>query len=159
MRDVVDGVLDPDDGKTAVIVRALPAKHYAFDVKSVRILDIEVMTIMAKGTATRIVENELKACGYRVNNVENPFEALEYIVRTKPDMIVASSLLTGLSGVDLACAMKAMPATRDIPFVLFTSYDREHSSLAPLPDGVSVVRKGKMFSEDLAEAILASGLA
>jgi len=158
MRDVVEGVLDPDDKKTAEIVRALPAKRVSFDVKDVRVLDIEVMTIMPKGTTTKIVEKELKACGYRINNVENPFEALEYIVRTKPDMIVASGVLPGLSGVDLACALTAMPVTCDIPFVLFTSNDKNHSSLAPLPENVSVVRKGNMFSEDLAEALLSSGL-
>jgi len=158
MRDVVEGVLDPDDKKTAEIVRALPAKRVSFDVKDVRVLDIEVMTIMPKGTTTKIVEKELKACGYRINNVENPFEALEYIVRTKPDMIVASGVLPGLSGVDLACALTAMPVTRDIPFVLFTSNDKNHSSLLPLPEAVSIVRKGSMFSEDLAEALLSSGL-
>lgn len=107
---------------------------------------------------TKIVEKELKARGYRVNNVENPFEALEYAVRTKPDMIIASSVLSGLSGVDLACALMSMPVTRDIPFILFTSFDRAHASLAALPEKVSIVGKGNMFSEDLAEALLASGL-
>jgi len=158
MRDVIDGVLDPDDATTADIVRALPAKRSAFDLESAKVLDIEVMTVMAKGTATKIVEQELKACGYRVNNVEDPFEALQYAVRTKPDMIIAAGVLPGLSGVDLACALTGMPTTGDIPVILFTSYDKEHSSLVALPKNVSIVRKGNMFSEDLAEALLASGL-
>jgi len=158
MRDVMDGVFEPDDPKTSEIVRALPAKRSAFDISSAKVLDIEVMTVMPKGMTTKIVENELKACGYRVNNVENPFEALQLTVRTKPDMIVTSGILPGLSGVDLACALKAMPATCDIPVLLFTSYDAEHASLVALPDTVSLVRKGNMFSEDLAEALLASGL-
>ena len=47
MRDVIDGALDPDDVNTADIVRALPAKRAAFELRSVKVLDIEVMTIMA----------------------------------------------------------------------------------------------------------------
>ena len=158
MRDVIEGVLDPDDDTTAEIVRALPAKRSPFDLDSVKVLDIEVMTVMPKGMATKIVEQELKACGYRVNNVESPFEALEYVVRTKPDLIVVAGVLVGLSGIDLACALTAMPLTGDIPIFLFTSFDKEHSSLVALPKNVSIVRKGNMFSEDLAEALLASGL-
>ena len=158
MRDVIDGVLDPDDARTAEIVRALPAKRATFDLENVKVLDIEVMTVMPKGMTTKIVEKELKAFGYRVNNVENPFVALEYAVRTKPDMIIAAGVLTGLTGVDLACAVKAMPVTAAIPFILFTSYDKDHDSLAALPTKVSIVRKGNMFSEDLAEALLVSGL-
>jgi CheY-like chemotaxis protein/HPt (histidine-containing phosphotransfer) domain-containing protein len=158
MRDVIEGQLGADDPKTAEIVRALPVKSAGFDVDNIQVLDIEVMTVMPKGTATSIVEKELRACGYRVSNVEDPIQALEYAVRTKPDMVMASGLLPGLTGVDLACAFHAMPVTKGIPVVLFTSYDREHKSLEGLPADVPIVKKGGSFSEDLADALFESGL-
>ena len=123
-----------------------------------QVLDVEVMTVMPKGTATTIVEKELRACGYRVSNVEDPIQALVYAVRTKPDMVMASGVLPGLSGVDLACAFNAMPVTKDIPVVLFTSFDRGHKSLVALPEAVPIVKKGGTFSEDLANALFDSGL-
>jgi len=70
MRDVIDGVLGADDPNTAEIVRALPVKRAGFDAEAIEVLEIEVMTVMPKGTATTIVEKELRACGYRVSNVE-----------------------------------------------------------------------------------------
>ncbi len=158
MRDVVDGVLGADDPRTAEIVRELPAKRADFDMEGIHPLDIEVMTVMPKGTATTIVERELKACGYRVVNLESPFEAIEYAVRTKPDMVMFAGVLTGLSGVDLACAFKAMPVTSGIPVTLFTSFSREHSSLQMLKEDVPIIRKGTSFSEDLADALFACGL-
>ena len=158
MRDVLDGVFQPDDPKTAEIVRALPAKKSGFDVNSVQAMDVEVMTVMPRGTATTIVEKELRACGYRVSNVEDPVQALEYAVRTKPDMVIAAGVLPGFSGIDLACAFRAMPVTKAIPVVLFTSFSRDHNSLKDLPDDVPVVKKGSSFSEDLANALFETGL-
>ena len=158
MRDVVDGVFAPDDKRTAEIVRELPAKRAGFDVDSVQVLDVEVMTVMPRGTATTIVEKELRACGYRVSNVEDPIQALEYAVRTRPDMVMASGVLPGLTGVDLACAFRAMPITKGIPVVLFTSFGREHASLSGLPAEVPIVKKGGSFSEDLANALFETGL-
>jgi CheY-like chemotaxis protein len=158
MRDVIEGQLGADDPRTAEIVRALPAKQTGFDVDNIQVLEVEVMMVMPKGTATTIVEKELRACGYRVSNVEDPIQALEYAVRTKPDMVMASGVLPGLTGVDLACAFLAMPVTKGIPVVLFTSYDREHKSLKGLPADVPIVKKGGSFSDDLADALFASGL-
>jgi HPt (histidine-containing phosphotransfer) domain-containing protein len=158
MRDVVDGVFGADDPKTSEIVRSLPMRSHGFDVDSVQSLDVEVMTVMAKGMATSIVEKELRACGYRISNVEDPIQALDYAVRTKPDMVMASGVLTGLSGVDLACAFRAMPTTQGIPVVLYTSFGRDHASLAALPDDVPIVKKGASFSDDLANALISTGL-
>jgi len=158
MRDVVEGTLGADDPNTAEIVRALPIKSDGFDVEGVKALSVEVMTIMPRGTATTIVERELRACGYRVSNVEEPIQALEYALRTKPDMVMASGVLPGLTGVDLACAFRAMPVTKDIPVILFTSFGRDHPSLKALPADVPIVKKGGSFSEDLANALFETGL-
>ena len=158
MRDVIDGVLGADDPNTSEIVRALPVKRAGFDAEAIEVLEIEVMTVMPKGTATTIVEKELRACGYRVSNVEQPIQALEYAVRTKPDMVMASGVLPGLTGVDLACAFRAMPVTKSIPVVLFTSFSRDHKSLSGLPEDVPIVKKGGTFSDDLANALIVSGL-
>jgi HPt (histidine-containing phosphotransfer) domain-containing protein len=156
--DLVDGVYGGDDPRTAEIVRALPVRSGEFEVDPDQKLDIEVMTVMPKGTATSIIEKELKACGYRVINVENPFDAIEYAVRTKPDLVMVSGVLTGLSGVDLANAFSAMPVSAGIAVVLYSSYSREHSSLRELPEKVPLVRKGQTFTEDLTEALFACGL-
>ena len=158
MRDSLDGTLGADDPNTAEIVRALPAKRGGFDVDSVQVLDIEIMTVMPKGMATTLVEKELRECGYRVSNVEDPIQALEYALRTKPDMIMASGLLPNLSGVDLACALRAMPVTQGIPVVLFTSSGRGDKRLTGLPADVPIVQKGSSFSDDLANALIETGL-
>jgi HPt (histidine-containing phosphotransfer) domain-containing protein/CheY-like chemotaxis protein len=157
MRDVVDGVFQPDDPNTADIVRTLPDKTH-FDVAEVTKTDVEVMLVSPKDTASHFVERELRACGYRVVNEPSSFGVFEHVVRTRPDMIIATAVMEGLSGIDLACALAAMPATRTIPFALLTSFEDSDTALRELSPTIPVIHKGASFSDDLAEALDRCGI-
>jgi CheY-like chemotaxis protein len=134
------------------MVRALPRKP-AFEVRDVTISEIEVMLVMPQRSAARVVERELAACGYRVSTVLQPFEALQLIVATKPDMIITGMVMPGLSGVDLACAVSAMPSTRHIPVALLTGLEPNHPDLAALPMNAGLIRRGPQFGDDLAHVL------
>jgi hypothetical protein len=73
-------------------------------------------------------------------------------------MVIASMELGVLSGVDLGCALAAMPAAQGIPYALFTSYSWGHAKLAGLPPRASVIRKGPQFGDDLAETLARFGI-
>jgi hypothetical protein len=133
-------------------VRQLPARK-TFDIGDITQLNIEVLLVNPQRAMARFVERELQACGYRVTNVKTSFEALQLAVRTKPDMIICSALLDEISGIDLACAMAAMPVTQKIPFAVLTSFGWGHSSLDSLPMRCAIIRKGPHFGDDLAEAL------
>jgi CheY-like chemotaxis protein len=156
MREALLGRLD--GVSEAEVVRTLPAKAN-FDVAEVVKQDVEVLLAMPRGAATRIIEREFQACGYRVVTVPTPFAAIEMAVRTSPDLIVASAVMEDLSGVDLACALNAMPVSQDLPFILLTSLNTDDAIFSALPSGVPLVRKGDKFADDLAEALAALGIA
>jgi CheY-like chemotaxis protein len=138
----------------AKLVRALPARHVGnFNPADITATNVEIMMVIPDKAMSRIVERELHACGYRVTNVRSPFQAIETIIRTKPDMVIVSAVLNELSGVDVAAALTAMPSTRDLPVAILTSYSWGHPSLADLPTRVPVIRKGANFGDDLAEAL------
>lgn len=136
----------------AEVARSLPAKR-SFDINDIELRDIEIMLVEPQRATARIVERELAACGYRVTTVRSSFEAFEFAVRMAPDMIIASATVDALSGIDLACGLAAMPATRTIPFAVLTSYGWGHKALQPLPARVAIIRKGAGFGDDLAEAL------
>jgi len=145
------------DGEVAIadlsaVVRQLPARK-TFDIGDIVLLDIEVLLVNPQRTAARFVERELQACGYRVVNARSSFEAIALAVRGKPDMIICSAVLDELTGVDLACAFSAMPATERIPFALLTSFEWGHASLERLPSRCAILRVGTHFGDDLAEAL------
>lgn len=136
------------------MVRALPAKRTAdIDFGPIEKKNIEVLLVVPEKAMSRIVERELAACGYRTSVVRDPFGALETVVHTKPDMVVASMELGMLTGVDLGCALAAMPVTQGIPFAVLTSYSWGHPKLVGLPPRAALIRKGPQFGDDLAESL------
>ncbi|MCA1909761.1 MAG: response regulator [Magnetospirillum sp.] len=142
------------DVDVPAVMRSLPAKRSAdIDFGPIEQKNVEVLLVVPEKAMARIVERELAACGYRTSVVRNPFEALETAVHTRPDMVVASMELGILTGVDLGCALAAMPVTQGIPFAVLTSYSWGHPKLAGLPPRAALIRKGAQFGDDLAESL------
>ena len=152
LSDVLDGTIERD-ANPAIVVRSLPARPSAFDISTIEVRDVEVMLVMLHGAQTHFIEREMQACGYRVTIVTSTFTALEQAVLTKPDMVVISAVMPGLSGVDLTVALSAMPETRNTPVALITSLDPDDDALSQVPDRVPVIHKGDRFGDDLAEAL------
>ncbi|NIA71921.1 response regulator [Pelagibius litoralis] len=153
--DRINSLLDGetvDAEAISAVLRELPQQS-AFNVEDVVITDKSVTVIIPQRTAAKVVGRELAACGYRVSSVTNPIEALELILETKPDLVITSQVMPRLSGVDLACALSAMPATRTIPIALLTSLDPDHPDLKALPMNVGLIRRGAQFGDDLADVL------
>ena len=144
----------PSASETASkIVRALPARCGGFDPSTITKLDIEVLLVMPKSTATHYVQRELHACGYRVTTLTSPFSAFEFIVRTKPDLVIINLTMEAISGVDLANAIRTMDVTCDTPVALLTAMERSANDFKTLHPDVPVIRKGNDFGDDLAVAL------
>ncbi|MBI5165838.1 MAG: response regulator [Magnetospirillum sp.] len=136
------------------VVRALPARRTAdIDFGSIEKKNVEILLAIPEKAMARIVERELAACGYRTSTVRDAFEAIEMVVRTRPDMVIGAMELGVLSGVDLGCALAAMPPTQGVPYAVLTSYELGHAKLKGLPPRAALVRKGAKFGDDLAETL------
>lgn len=155
--DKLQGVLEgdlADVGDTPQLVRELPASQFAdIDFGDITQKNIEVLLIIPEKSLSRIVHKELAECGYRISNARSSFEGFKIALQTKPDMVIASMELSGMKGVDLACAFAAMQPTHAMPFALLTSYNWGHAALDRLPPRCALLRKGKTFGSDLAESL------
>lgn len=157
MAECLDAFVNDREIDISAMVRRLPLKG-GFDIGDVTVADIEVMLVMEPGTATRIVTRELLECGYRMVNVASTLDALHLIPSMRPDAVICSRVMPHLTGVDLACALKAMPSTRNIPVALLASVDRDDKKIADLPDEVPVLRKGENFADDVAKVFVSLGI-
>jgi CheY-like chemotaxis protein len=155
---VCDGEI-PDQTDAVQVVRTLPRKRrFDVDFGSIEQKNIEVLMVIPEKAMSRIVERELAACGYHVSNVHNPFQAIEMVVRTKPDMVITAMELDQLSGVDLACALSNMAPTQHIPCAVLTSYEWGHPKLRGLPPRAAIIHKGPRFGDDLADTFAKFGI-
>lgn len=153
--DKISSILDGEElppEEIATVIRNLPHKS-TFDVADVSVTDKEVILIMPQRTAAKVVERELAACGYRVTTVLDPVEAFQIVVETKPDLVITTAVMPRLSGIDIACALSAMPVTKNIPVAVLTSLEPEHPDLKPLPIAVGLIRRGDQFGSDLADTL------
>lgn len=155
LSECLDAWVNEREVDVSQLMRQLPAKG-VFEVEDVTVTDIEVMLVMEPGTATKIVTRELVECGYRIVNVATTMDAIQLVPVMRPDMVIVSRVMPELSGVDLACALKAMPATRDIPVAMIASVDREE--IADLPKDVPILRKGGRFGDDVADVFVELGI-
>lgn len=153
LEDIVEGNI-PLSTDASELVRKLPAKvKFQADDITIEVRNIEVLLVMLHGTATRFVEREMQECGYRVATITNTFEAIPTIIHTKPNMVIISAMMPELEGIDLAVALSAMPATRNIPTALITSLDADDDHLKLIPQSVPIINKGPSFGDDLADAM------
>jgi len=157
LSDCLDAFVNNREVDVSTMVRSLPMKG-GFEIGDVSVTDIEVMLVMEPGTATRIVTRELLECGYRMVNVASTLDALHLIPSMKPDAVICSRHMPDLTGVDLACALRAMPTTHNIPVALIASVDRDRSEIEGLPGDVPLLRKGGNFADDVASVFVELGI-
>ena len=152
LHDIVDN--DRTEADIRTFSRSLPVRT-PIDMDNIVQVDVEIMMVEPNKTVANLVCRELRAYGYPVTTSRGSIDALTYAIRTKPDMIIASAELDEISGIDLACAMGAMPLTRKIPFALLPSRDRDrdHYARRELPEASAVIKKGGKFGDDLADAL------
>ena len=142
----------PPDGEADRVIEGLP-RAKTFELSEVTRQEVDVVLVMENGTQSRLVRREFEACGYSVVQIGHTIEALDYIHRTRPDLVVTSPLMPGLTGVELLITLKALPAMRAIPCALLTSLADDDPALQSLPAGVPLIHKGRRFSDDFAQAL------
>ncbi len=149
---LVERFEQPDLAETNRILRSLPVR-YIFEVKDVEVRNVEVMLVTPSKVVARKVSMELAACGFRPIRVQDPIESISLAVRMPPDMLIASMVMDGLSGLDLIRGLQAISVTRKVPMALLTSLDLDNIVLREIPQGVGLIRLGPDFSEDVASVI------
>ncbi|PCJ98088.1 MAG: hypothetical protein COA45_08015 [Zetaproteobacteria bacterium] len=140
-------------GESADIVRSLPSKFILDDiVKSKRI--VEALSIMPKSLQQRLINQEIRECGFRISNISSSIMAIDMAVHTRPDLIVISALIDEIDGTELAHIFRSISHTKILPIILVTSFEDIKLSDKALPSGVSIARKGKDFPDDLAKCLI-----
>jgi len=69
------------------------------------------------GVLSRVVRTR---AGIRVRGFTESAAALQWLASHTPAMIITDHLMPGPSGMDLARAVRAEPATRDVPILMLT---------------------------------------
>lgn len=148
----------PDDDEIAQLVRGLPSHvSRTFSPGDVEIRNVEILLVTPARSVAKILSKQIMACGFRVNSVHDPIEGLTTALRLRPDMIITSQVMKGLTGVDLIRAIKAVAVTEKIPCAVLTSQELDSADFNRLPAGSPVLRSGSNFADDFAKVVTQFG--
>jgi len=91
-------------------VSTLPAKGAAEEYFK-EVSNLEILLVAGSRIVRRAIEEELSKHGFRVVTVDSPIDVFETVIRTRPDMVIASAMMDKISGIDLARDPKSMTTT------------------------------------------------
>ena len=80
----------------------------------------QILLVEDSVTMQKVVQIAFAREDYEIKAATSADEALSRLKEGRPDIVVADAGLTGKSGYDLAAAVKADPATKDVPVLLLT---------------------------------------
>lgn len=83
----------------------------------------------------KLLEMLLKSRGYAAISVASGEEALAFIAQTPPDVILLDVVMAGMTGHELALALKADPVTTHIPIIMITAAGERAAKLLALDSG------------------------
>ncbi len=81
------------------------------------------------------VRLSLEHAGYAVTVVADPARAFDSVVAAKPELVLMDLYMPGFDGRDLCRRLKADPATKHIPVVLFTGSNEAVDVVTGLDSG------------------------
>ncbi len=103
-----------------------------------------------------LLGEELRALGFAPEHAHSGPEGLEMAVRSRPDAIVLDLHMPGMSGFEVASALRERPETADLPVVVLTARELDAADRARLQDKIeALVHKGPLAPSRLVTAIRA----
>ena len=94
----------------------------------------------------------LKNCGFDVEFASNGAEALEQIVRERPDMVLTDLVMPQVDGLELVSRIKK--SCRGLPVILMTAHGNEEIAATALQTGAASYVPKKNLSRDLEETVV-----
>jgi signal transduction histidine kinase/DNA-binding response OmpR family regulator len=140
--------------------------YFVKPVDRARLLDRVRELTSARGTKPRVLMidddasvhaalgDELTRLGYAVESAFSGDDGVDAANQNAPDLIILDLMMPGMSGFDVASALKDNPATANIPILVLTSKDISEDDRRLLHTKVSTfVHKGVSAREQLVREI------
>jgi CheY-like chemotaxis protein/HPt (histidine-containing phosphotransfer) domain-containing protein len=159
MSEMLDRPSQPTEEELAQIVRALPSHLVQnFSVNDISKHNVEILLVTPTRALAKLLTQQVMACGFRVNAVNEPMDGLNAALRARPDMIITSQVMRAMTGLDLVRAVRAISSIARIPAAILTSQGDDRSLFPGIPDDVAILRTGDSFADDFGKVVAQFGI-
>jgi len=101
----------------------------------------------------RLLEAILRTTGHAVSIVDSAEQALDWIKRTVPDVLVLDVIMPGINGFDLCRRLRSNPETEKIPIVFCTSKNQDFDRFWGLRQGGTAYVTKPFAPNELIDAV------
>ncbi len=112
-----------------------------------------ILLVSHSRTISLKVQTELLNLGFNIIIEKDPFVALTSIVKLKPNLVIASEELEGLSGINLLRVIQSITSSDEINVMLLSSFDNCILKSRGLPENIPVVSLGNSLNTELRAAL------
>lgn len=151
IREILEGGEEISGERLSNILDSLPQSANAV-VETAKAANKVVLLVMSKGVQRKLVTADLSAAELELAYADHPFDAFRLAVSLKPDLIVTSVEFDGLSGLELARALRGVGVTSKTPVVLLTSH-AVNEMAEDLPVHTHAIHKDAGFAAKLKETL------
>ena len=81
-----------------------------------------ILVVDDRKTDRKLVSTILTSNGYEVAEAVNGIEAIEYLKKSKPDMIISDIMMPGMDGFSFLRELKKNKSLSGIPFIFYTAH-------------------------------------
>jgi len=86
---------------------------------------------------TRLIKFKLEKEGYEIKSFLNGEKVIEYLVRSKPALIISDVMMPVIDGLTLLKEIKADPRVSNIPVIMLSTHSHESAVLECLRAGAA----------------------
>ncbi len=152
IRHIVESQVNPEPDEAERILGSLPVTAVAAPKSNqIPIDEVRIMLVMPKGAQRKIIGKELASCGFQIINADTAVDSIRIAIEHPPQIVIASHVMDGMSGEELAQVLKTIKATQKCRVVIATSTNIKKFNISTLPEGTAVIAKGKKFIEELTD--------
>src|SRR4051812_13838724 len=93
-------------------------------------MPVEILLVEDNALVAVSLSRLLQSAGYACTRVANAEQAIEYLTRTMPRLIISDLALPGMNGVTLLKRVRADARTAALPFIIYSaSCDMENTEV------------------------------
>lgn len=142
-----------DPSGKAGALKALPATQSQGSASTQSEDSLMVFVVTSSRTIYQKIARELMEAGFQVRQMEKSLAAFEQVASQAPDIVIVSDILDTLSGVDVVCALIAMPATAKTPVIFMTSFEESYPEVKQISQIVPIITLGANIKKEIERAI------
>ena len=98
--------------------------------------DPYILAVEDDEAISTLIKFNLEKEGYIVDQAFDGNQAMDFIERAKPDLIILDWMLPNMSGIEIAKEVRSYDATKDIPIIMLTAKVQEDDKLQGFDSGI-----------------------